>query len=163
MPIKRDSLPVQSKETLLKSLEKYRLAVSTAQMNMGLTALLLAALRNRRCLSRPVFQQVMAVITVSLGMVTLNEELVSLPHMKSPSQGGILEVAAWNNVDFYTQFRFRKGHFYIFLDALGWLSASGQPVLISFGCKGHRYTIEADHIMKILLCRLSFPCRWADL
>ncbi len=50
----------------------------------------------------------MAVITVSLGFVTLNEELVSLPHMKSPSQVGIQEVAAWNNMDFYTSSDFAK-------------------------------------------------------
>ncbi len=60
-------------------------------MNMGVTALLLAALRNRRHLHRQVSRLVtsMAVVTLSIGFVTLNEELASLQHVKS--------FARWNS------------------------------------------------------------------
>ena len=123
MPIKRNTQRERLKETMLKLLEKYRLALGTVNLNTSAMQLLLAVLENRRKFSKRTISNLLQLVEILILSVHLNHELSALPRMKSSSNGDIKGVDVWDDVQFYTQFRFRKGHFWHFLDTLQWMGA----------------------------------------
>jgi len=148
---------------MMKSLERYKMVLASVNLNTSALVLLLTALKQRRKVSKRLLSNTLHVASLILSCVLINHELVALPRVKPPSQGSIKDVSAWDDVQFYIQFRFRKGHFYHFLDAIRWLDARGRPLVMKFGNKGHKYTMRTDHLMMILLKQLGFPCCWADV
>ncbi len=96
-------------------------------------------------------------------MLDINTNLCSLPRQQSVKYMDRLNPQDFDSASFFEQFRFRHEHFYMFLQALGWTDASGQPVSIKFGQKGHRRTMRTDHILMVFLRKLAFPIRWCDM
>lgn len=105
-------------------------------------ALLLAVLNNRKKYRKSTIRNLLQLVQIIILSVHLNHELAAVPRMRPPSEGPIKDVDAWDDVQFYIQFRFRKGHFWHFLDAVQWLDARGKPLTIRFGRKWHMYTMR---------------------
>jgi hypothetical protein len=163
MPILRDSPCVSYHSTELLILKKYRIALASIDLNISVLILLVIAIEHKKH-ARWRLMRMFAKLAAELAeMVDVNSQLACLPRQQSRSQGEYKGPDHFDDSSFYEQFRFRKTHFWMFLQAIGWTLADGAPVLLRFGKKGHRYTIAAHHVMMVFLRRMAFPARWCDL
>ena len=96
-------------------------------------------------------------------MLDVNANLATLPRQGDAHGGPYKEMSDYHDSTFFQQFRFRKHHFWIFLQALHWTDAAGFPITIKCGTKNHESVLRAHHVLMILLRRLAFPSRWCNL
>ena len=163
MPTKLTSPRQSFKRTELKSLEKYMLALSSAQNNSSVLYLLSVLLQNRGKMEFKVNVAVVGMLHALAAANMLNSEIAALPHQRPTTCGPLKDCDDFTEPIFYSQFRFRKEHFWNLLQAMRFTDAAGRPLTIKFGKPGHRHTMRTDHLLMILLRRLAFPSRWIDL
>ena len=163
MPIRRDTPRESFARTELRALEKYRLALASTELNTSILGLCLVASMLKGQKRWKLMELTLRLAAALVETVDVNWQLASIPRRQSPTCGDYKNPDDFDHSSFYEQFRFRKAHFWMFLEALGWLHADGSPICIRFGRKRHRYRMQSSHLMMIFLRRLAFPSRWVDL
>ena len=82
----------------------------------------------------------------------------------APSAGPFRQMCHFRDgQEFRDLFRFRQPEFHDLLKLLHLVSIDGKPLNIKVGRPGHRSIVPADWCLMVLLNRLSYPCRYADL
>ena len=82
----------------------------------------------------------------------------------APSAGPFRRMCHFqDDQEFRDLFRFRRAEFHDLLKQLRLVAADGKPLTVKVGRNGHRSTVPADWCLMVLLNRLSYPCRYADL
>ena len=163
MPIRRDTPRPSFRRTDLKVLEKYKLALASHGLNDSVRILLLLALWLKK--HERTREQILAMRCASVlaEMLDVNATLANLPRQQPITCGRYKEPDEFDDSTFLSQFRFRKEHFWMFLQALRWTDAAGRPKTIKFGKRLHQYNMPSHYILMILLRRLAFPARWVDI
>ena len=163
MPIRRDTPRESFKRTELLALEKYRLAIASTNLVTSILFLWLVALLLKRQGRWKRMELTLRLAAALLQTVDVNSQLACIPRQQSPTCGDYKNPEDFDSSSFYEQFRFRKAHFWMFLQAIRWTLADGRPIVIKFGRKHHRYTMRSSNLLMIFLRRLAFPARWVDL
>lgn len=163
MPVNPTEPRQSVKRTELKYLEKYRLAVSSAEMNAAALKLIVTAVKQRKKLRKQHIAACMGIASALLSSTALNREMATLPRQRPTSMGPMKGPYDFDEAMFYSQFRFRRDHFYMLLQAMRWTDAAGRVRVIKFGRAKHTTSMRTDHLMMILCRRLAFPCRWVDV
>jgi hypothetical protein len=118
MPIRRDIPRESFKRTELRALEKYRLALSSCELNTSILALCVVA-RGLKVQKRLKLMELTLRLAAALvETVDVNSQLACLPRRQSPTCGEYKNPDDFDPSSFYEQFRFRKAHFWMFLEAL---------------------------------------------
>ncbi len=163
MPIRRDTPRASVRRTELSVLEKYQLALASVDSTNSIMLIMALATHFQRQGQRHKMMVALRLAALMAQTVDVNANLASLPKSRSTSCGPLLLPGDFDPTSFYEQFRFRKEHFWMFLQALRWTLADGTPRVFKFGPYGHTRNARADHVMMVLLRRLVFPARWPDI
>ena len=159
MPIRRESPRESFKRTELKQLEKYKLALALVNLNTSVLSLLTLALQAKQDGKRRRMLLFLSAAALCSEVLDLNSQLASLPLQQSANCGRYREPSEFDSTTFYEQFRLRREHFWMFMQALQGTDTARAPLTFRFGRHWHRVTMGAHHILMILLRRLAYPAR----
>ena len=163
MPIRLDTPRQSYRRTELSALEKYRLAIGSTEINSTVMTLMMAAISFNDKGEWRKRKEALRLASICMEMIDVNAQLANLPKTRSLTCGPLKDPSDFDSTTFYEQFRFRREHFWMILQALHWTTATGAPKVLKFGKRRHRYTMRTDHIMMVFLRRMAFPARWPDI